>query len=136
MQRGGVRSRPRFREAEPHDSGGESYFIAAMLSSPARWPIFENNEKSIDCNTRMVVCYDNFATRMNQPSTRVEVPFGGKSLPGCLNLPREPKPSEKFPYAIGIAKIARAGSGVPHRQNAGEEDLGHTLGVRCGSAAA
>ena len=80
----------------------ESYFIAAMLYSAARWPIFENNEKSIEYNTRMVACYDNFAARMNRPITRVEVPFGDKSLPGYLHLPREPKPGEKFPCAIGL----------------------------------
>jgi alpha-beta hydrolase superfamily lysophospholipase len=34
----------------------------------------------------------------------VEIPFGteGKTLPGYLHLPREPKPGEKFPCAIGI----------------------------------
>ena len=55
----------------------------------------------------MVMCYDNFATQMNQPITRVEQPFCGKSLPGYLHLPQEPKPGEKFPCAIGKAKIAR-----------------------------
>jgi dienelactone hydrolase len=39
---------------------------------------------------------------MNRPVIRVEVPFGGKTLPGYLHLPREPKPGEKFPCAIGI----------------------------------
>jgi hypothetical protein len=37
-----------------HVSARESYFIAALLYSAARWPIFENNEKSIGYNTRMV----------------------------------------------------------------------------------
>src|SRR5688572_16357628 len=85
-------------------SARESYFIAAMLYSAARWPIFENNEKSIGYNTRMVACYDKFAALMNRPIERVEVPFGGrgKSLPGYLHLPREPKPGEKFPCVIGI----------------------------------
>jgi dienelactone hydrolase len=85
-------------------SARESYFIAAMLYSAARWPIFENNAKSIEYNTRMVVCYDKFAALMNRPIERVEVPFGGKgkSLPGYLHLPREPKPGEKFPCVIGI----------------------------------
>ena len=85
-------------------SARESYFIASMLYSAARWPIFENNEKSIDYNSRMVACYDKFAALMNRPIQRVEVPFGGKgkSLPGYLHLPREPKPGEKFPCVIGI----------------------------------
>lgn len=87
-----------------HVSARESYFIAALLYSAARWPIFENNEKSIGYNTRMVACYDKYASLMNRPIKRVEVPFGGKgkSLPGYLHLPREPKPGEKFPCVIGI----------------------------------
>jgi dienelactone hydrolase len=85
-------------------SARESYFIAALLYSAARWPIFENNEKSIGYNTRMVACYDKYASLMNRPIERVEVPFGGKgkSLPGYLHLPREPKRGERFPCVIGI----------------------------------
>src|SRR5580692_3842564 len=83
-------------------SARESYFIASLLYSAARWPIFESNAKSIDYNARMVACYDKFAALMNRPVIRVEVPYGGKTLPGYLHLPREPKPGEKFPCAIGI----------------------------------
>jgi dienelactone hydrolase len=84
-------------------SARESYFIASLLYSAARWPIFESNAKSIDYNARMVACYDKFAALMNRPIERVEVPFGnGKTLPGYLHLPRAPKPGEKFPCAIGI----------------------------------
>lgn len=85
-------------------SARESYFIAAMLYSAARWPIFENNEKSIDYNTRMVRCYDKFAEYAPHPVERIEVPFGGKGkvLPGYLHLPHKPAPGEKFPCVIGI----------------------------------
>jgi len=85
-------------------SARESYFIAAMLYSAARWPIFENNEKSIDYNTRMVRCYDKFAEYAPHPVERIEVPFGakGKVLPGYLHLPHKPAPGEKFPCVIGI----------------------------------
>lgn len=85
-------------------SARESYFIAAMLYSAARWPLFENNAKSIDYNTRMVRCYDKFALSAPHPVERMEVPFGGrgKSLPGYLHLPRAPGPGEKFPCVIGI----------------------------------
>ena len=103
-------ARRREMKAEAFDKQGrkvaarESYFIAAMLYSAARWPIFENNEKSIGYNARMVACYDRFAALMNRPIERVEVPFGGKgrSLPGYLHLPRAPRPGEKFPCVIGI----------------------------------
>jgi dienelactone hydrolase len=82
----------------------ESYFIAALLYSAARWPIFENNDKSIDYNSRMVACYDRFAALMNRPIQRAEIPFDdkGKFLPGYLHLPREPEAGEKFPCVIGI----------------------------------
>lgn len=82
----------------------ESYFIAALLWSAARWPIFENNEKSIHYNARMVVCYDKFAQYASRPVRRIEIPFGGagKSLPGYLHLPREPKRGEKFPCVISV----------------------------------
>ena len=76
----------------------ESYFIASMLYSAARWPIFENNELSIDYNTRMVRCYDKFAAHMNRPIERFEIPFGGKGkfLPGYLHLPHKPAPARSF----------------------------------------
>lgn len=82
----------------------ESYFVASLLYSAARWPIFENNPTSIGYNASMVACYDKFAALMDRPIQRVEVPFGanGQSLPGYLHLPREPKPGEKFPCVIGI----------------------------------
>jgi dienelactone hydrolase len=81
----------------------ESYFIAALLYSAARWPIFENNEKSIAYNARMVACYDKFAANAPHPVQRIEVPFGrGKSLPGYLHLPHVPKRGEKFPLVISL----------------------------------
>ena len=106
----GAAGRRREIKAENFDKQGrkvaarESYFIAAMLYSAARWPIFENNKYSIDYNTRMVACYDKFAALMNRPIERAEIPFGGPGqfMPGYLHLPREPKPGEKFPCVIGI----------------------------------
>ena len=84
-------------------SARESYFIASLLWSAARWPIFENNPVSIEYNRRMVHCYDAYARHAPRPVERIEVPFGkGKVLPGYLHLPRAPKPGEKFPCAIGI----------------------------------
>jgi dienelactone hydrolase len=104
----GAAARRREMKAEAFEKQGrlvsarESYFIAAMLYSAARWPIFENNATSIDYNRRMVACYDKFAAYMNRPVERIEVPFQGKVLPGYLHLPHKPAPGEKFPLAIGI----------------------------------
>jgi dienelactone hydrolase len=84
-------------------SARESYFIASLLWSAARWPIFENNEKSIHYNARTVACYDKFAKYAQRPVERIEVPFGrGKSLPGYLHLPREPQRGERFPCMISL----------------------------------
>lgn len=84
-------------------SASESYFIASLLWSAARWPIFENNEKSVHYNARTVACYDKYAKYATRPVTRIEVPFGrGKHLPGYLHLPREPRPRERFPCVISL----------------------------------
>lgn len=91
-----------FEKAKRLVSARESYFIASLLWSAARWPIFENNAKSIDYNRRMVACYDKFAKYAPRPVARIEVPFGKHTLPGYLHLPRAPKPGEKFACAIGI----------------------------------
>lgn len=103
---GGRRERKavEFKRQGRNVSARESYFIAALLYSAARWPIFETNEQSLAYNARMVACYDKFAGLMNRPIERVEIPFGpeGKALPGYLHLPRAPAPGEKFPCVIGI----------------------------------
>lgn len=106
----GAAARRRETKAENFEKEGrlvsarESYFIAAMLYSAARWPIFETNEVSTDYNTRMVKCYDKFAQYMNRPVERIEIPFGddGQFIPGYLHLPHKPAPGEKFPLVIGI----------------------------------
>lgn len=93
-----------FEKESRSASAAESYYIAALLYSAARWPIFENNAKSMGYNTRMVACYDKFVQHASRPIERIEIPFGSKekSLPGYLHLPREPKPGEKFPCVISL----------------------------------
>ena len=85
-------------------SARESFFIASLLWSSARWPIFENNDKSVEYNDRMVACYNQFAKYAPRPVERVEIPFGnrGKSLPGYLHLPHAPAPNEKFPCVLSV----------------------------------
>jgi dienelactone hydrolase len=91
-----------FEEQERFVSARESYFIASLLYSAARWPIFEADATHVDYNRRMVACYDKYIRYAPRPVERVEIPFGGGVLPGFLALPREPKPGERFPCAIGI----------------------------------
>jgi fermentation-respiration switch protein FrsA (DUF1100 family) len=83
-------------------SARENYFIAALLYSAARWPIFENNEAVLRCNQQMIACYNKFVEFAPRPIERVEVPFAGKSLPGYLHFPRKPMPGEKFPCVISL----------------------------------
>ena len=80
----------------------ESYFIASMLYSAARWPIFEASALHIDYNERMKACYDKYIEYAPRPIERVEIPFAGGVLPGYLALPYAPAAGETFPCAIGI----------------------------------
>jgi len=103
-------ARRRERKAENFKKEGrlvaarESFFIASLLWSSARWPIFENNDKSIEYNERMVTCYGQFAKYAPRPVERIEIPFGkkGESLPGYLHLPHKPAPGEKFPCVLSV----------------------------------
>ena len=91
-----------FEEQDRLVSARESYFIASMLYSAARWPIFEASDLHIDYNNRMVDCYNRYIEYAPRPIERVEIPFGDGVLPGYLALPHEPKDGEKFACAIGI----------------------------------
>jgi cephalosporin-C deacetylase-like acetyl esterase len=92
----------RFEKEGRFESAGECYFIASLLWSAARWPIFENNDKLIGYNDRMKNCFMKFIVYAPHPVESVEVPFEGHSLPGYLHLPRKPKKGERFPCVISI----------------------------------
>jgi len=83
-------------------SARENYFIASLLWSAARWPIFENNPTLTGYNDRMNACFKKYMRYAPRPIERIEVPFGKKPLPGYLHLPRKPTPGERFPCAIGV----------------------------------
>ncbi len=83
-------------------SARESYFIAALLWGAARWSIFENNPTVIAYNDRMNECYAKFVEYAPHPIERVEVPFGDRSLPAYLHLPRVPKDGERFPCVLSV----------------------------------
>jgi hypothetical protein len=65
----------------------ESYFIAALLYGSAQWPIFENTRENIALNGKKGDCYAKYIKYADHKIRKVEVPFGGKSLPGYLHLP-------------------------------------------------
>jgi fermentation-respiration switch protein FrsA (DUF1100 family) len=83
-------------------SAGESYIAAALLWASACWPIFEANETLHAYEAQMNACYAKFIKYASHPIEKVEVPFGKKSLPAYLHLPRKPAPGEKFPCVISI----------------------------------
>ncbi len=81
----------------------ESYMIAAMLWSIARWPIFEMNDELEHLEKKMNECYAKYITYAAHPIERVEIPFGnGQFLPAYLHLPHKPAPGEKFPCIIAV----------------------------------
>jgi pimeloyl-ACP methyl ester carboxylesterase len=80
----------------------ESYLIAALLWSLARWPIFELNERLEFLEKKMNECYAKYMQFAPHPIEKVEVPFGNQSLPGYLHLPHKPKNGEKFPCILAV----------------------------------
>ncbi len=83
-------------------SARENWFVAALLYSAARWPIFETNATALDYNARMIECYGRYMQHAPRPTRRVEIPFGDHVLPGVLHLPHAPAPGETFPCAIAL----------------------------------
>ena len=92
-----------FEKADRKVAARESYMIAAMLWSIARWPIFEMNDELEHLEKKMNECYGKYAKYAAHPIERVEVPFGnGQFLPAYLHLPHKPAAGEKFPCVIAI----------------------------------
>ncbi|HEU0070865.1 MAG TPA: alpha/beta hydrolase [Alphaproteobacteria bacterium] len=83
-------------------TAGESYIAAALLWASACWPIFEANETLHAYEEQMNHCYAKFIKYAPHPIEKVEVPYGKKSLPAYLHLPRKPAAGEKFPCVISI----------------------------------
>jgi dienelactone hydrolase len=91
----------RFEEEGRTVAARESFFIASLLYGSAQWPIFENSSESIAFNTKKVECYLKYAQYAEHEVRRVEIPFGGKSLPGYLHLPSKRRPG-KLPCLLAI----------------------------------
>ena len=79
----------------------ESYFIASLLWGSAQWAIFENSPQNLEYNQLKVACYQKFIAHAPRKIERVEIPFGGKSLPGYLHLPPGWS-GEKLPAVLAI----------------------------------
>jgi dienelactone hydrolase len=91
----------RFEEEGRTIAARESFFIASLLYGSAQWPIFENSPENIALNNKKVECYLKYAQYADHEVRRVEIPFGGKSLPGYLHFPSK-RPSGKLPCILAI----------------------------------
>src|SRR5215831_17088672 len=77
----------RAAEAAGHTvTARENYYIAAILYGGAQWSIFENSPANLRLNDRKVECYAKYAERAAHHVERVEIPFGGASLPAWFHV--------------------------------------------------
>lgn len=94
-----------FEREERFVAARESYLLSALLWSAAQWPLFEVNELYHAYEERMNDTYQRFIRYAGRPIERVELPFGGHSLPGYLHLPRTPITGERFPAILAIGGL-------------------------------
>lgn len=80
----------------------ESYFVAAQLWACARWPRFAIDAAHLACTERLNHCFERYAERAAHAVRRVEIPFGGASLPAWLHLPRGAAPATGWPVAVYV----------------------------------
>ncbi|MDE1852606.1 MAG: alpha/beta hydrolase [Thaumarchaeota archaeon] len=77
--------------ARREDSAGhpetarEFYHRATLFYEAAAWPIFDSDDPEfIWLNQKIDECFDKVLASSPYPAERVEIPFGGKSLPGIF----------------------------------------------------
>jgi pimeloyl-ACP methyl ester carboxylesterase len=78
----------------------EHAFLAAILWGNAQWPLFGNSPRVLELGERKNACFDRYIRHAPRPTRRVELPFGGSSLPGILHLPAQG--SAPYPLFIQI----------------------------------
>ena len=66
----------------------EHAFVAAVLWGAAQWPLFGNSPRNLAYGDRKVACYQRFVAHAPHPVERIEIPFGDRTLPAYLHLPR------------------------------------------------
>jgi fermentation-respiration switch protein FrsA (DUF1100 family) len=91
----------RFEEEGRTVSARENFFVAALLYESARWPIFENTPENIALNDKKNDCYSKYVRYADHEIRRVEISFGGKSIPAYLHLPNR-RPPGKLPSILAI----------------------------------
>jgi len=78
----------------------EHAFVAAVLWGAAQWPLFGNSPLNVARGERKVTCYARFMEIAPHAVQRVEIPFGGPTLPGYLHLP--PRGDGPFPCVVQV----------------------------------
>jgi dienelactone hydrolase len=78
----------------------EHAFVASILWGCAQWPLFGNSAINLAYGERKVACYDRFIRHAPHPVERVEIPFGDRTLPAYLHLPRTG--SGPFPCVVQV----------------------------------
>jgi dienelactone hydrolase len=69
-------------------TAADNYFAAAAFYCMAQGPIHRDGDSlNLSLSAKKNACYDRFIRHANRPIERVEIPFGGTSLPGLLHLP-------------------------------------------------
>ena len=81
-------------------SGGEWLWQASLSFHYAQFMWFHDPARREQGQQRKVELYNRAAPHLVPAAERVEIPFGGKTIPGFLRLPPGPQPSSGWPCAI------------------------------------
>jgi dienelactone hydrolase len=65
----------------------ESFFTAAALYGMAQWPIYASTDLQLELNAKKNHCYGEFVKLAGRRIERVELPFGGQTVPAYLHFP-------------------------------------------------
>jgi dienelactone hydrolase len=65
----------------------DNFYTASILYGGAQWPIFENSPTNERLSDKKVECYTKYAEHSDHEVERVEIPFGGASLPAWFHTP-------------------------------------------------
>lgn len=79
----------------------EHYFMASLLYGMAQWPIFDHTAENSYYNEKKIECYASYAEYADHDVRRAEIPFGDKSLPGWLHIPKN-RSAYRAPAVLSI----------------------------------
>jgi dipeptidyl aminopeptidase/acylaminoacyl peptidase len=65
----------------------DNYFMAAVHWGAAQWPLHDDGEQNLALNASKRACYASYVRLADHRIERVELPFGGKTVPGWFHVP-------------------------------------------------